>query len=146
MLSPGSGNSCLNMGPLHWEEAKLAGSSLAMNSPFVALHTAPEEARWMFVEATVRPSLLEQWAYYSWKRQFLCQISLCKRVYSLALQRFCFVGSFFTCCLRIEKEAAELPWKMSPQLLSLTRMELCCAQTSSMCESNWLASHSSLMC
>lgn len=88
MLSPGSGNSCLNMGALHWEEAKLAGSSLAMNPPFVALHTAPEEAPWMFVEATVRPSLLEQWAYYSWERQFLCQVSLCKRVYSLALQRF----------------------------------------------------------
>lgn len=102
------------MGPLLWEEAKLAGSSLAMNSPFVAPHTAPEEARWMFVEATVRPSLLEQWAYYSWKRQFLCQISLCKRVHSLALQRFCFVGSFFTCCLRIEKEAARAAMENEP--------------------------------
>lgn len=54
VLSPGSGNSCLNMGPLHWEEAKLAGSSLAMNPPFLAPHTAPEEARWMFVEAMAK--------------------------------------------------------------------------------------------
>ena len=68
-------------------------------------------------QATVRPGLLEQWVYYSWKRQFLCQISLCKRVYSLALQRFCFVGSFFTCFLRLGKEAAGLQWKMSVQLI-----------------------------
>lgn len=68
-------------------------------------------------QVAVRLRLLEQWVYYSWKRQFLCQISLCKRVYSLALQRFRFVGSFFTCFLRLGKEAAGLQWKMSVQLI-----------------------------
>jgi len=111
---------------LVWEEAKLAGSFPAMNPLFVVgLATVHGPGRGTVGvcgsdgQAAARPGLLEQWAYYSWERQFLCQISLCRRVYSVALQGFRFAGSFFTCSLRLGKEATGLQWKMSVQLIWL---------------------------